>query len=81
MDLDAKVQRIDIYISHSGRPLICPKTGETGKFSNNRFRPHTLGKASSVPQQDRFVVPEALAFGAQLGYKPIQNLRTIDEHV
>ncbi len=36
MDLDAKVQRIGIYISHSGRPLICPKTGETGTLYDHR---------------------------------------------
>lgn len=36
MDLDVKVQRIDIYISHSGRPLICPKTGERGTLYDHR---------------------------------------------
>ena len=30
MLLDAEAQRIDIYVSHSGGPLICPKSGETG---------------------------------------------------
>ena len=36
MLLDAKAQRIDIYISHSGRSLICPKTGETGTLYDHR---------------------------------------------
>ncbi len=36
MLLDAEAQRIDIYISHSGRPLICLKMGETGTLYNYR---------------------------------------------
>ncbi|MXX97499.1 MAG: ISL3 family transposase [Rhodothermaceae bacterium] len=36
MRLDAEAQRIDIYISHAGRRLICPKTGETGTLYDHR---------------------------------------------
>ena len=36
MVLDAEAQRIDIYISHSGGPLICPKTGERGTLYDHR---------------------------------------------
>ena len=36
MLLDAEAQRIDIYISHAGRPLICPKSGETGTLYDHR---------------------------------------------
>ena len=36
MLLDADSQRIDIYISHAGRPLICPKTRETGTLYDHR---------------------------------------------
>ena len=32
MVLDAEAQRIDIYISHSGGPLICPKTSQHTDF-------------------------------------------------
>ena len=35
MLLGADAQRIDIYISHSGRPLICPQTGETGTLNDH----------------------------------------------
>ncbi len=28
--LDEQIQRMDIYISHSGGALICPETSETG---------------------------------------------------
>ena len=28
--------RIDLYISHVGRPLVCPKTGETGTLYDHR---------------------------------------------
>lgn len=36
MFLDAEAQRIDIYISHADRPLICPQTGETGTLYDHR---------------------------------------------
>lgn len=50
--------------------------------SSDRSKSHTWDTTYSVPQQDRFsVMPEAVAFGAQLGYEPIQNLLKIDEHV
>ena len=36
MVLDAEAERIDIYISHAGHGLICPKTGEPGTLYDHR---------------------------------------------
>lgn len=50
--------------------------------SSYRSKSHTWDTIYSVPQRDRFsVMSEAVAFGEQLGYEPIQNLLKIDEHV
>ena len=34
MDLEAR--RIDVYLSHSGKNLICPETGEAGTLYDHR---------------------------------------------
>lgn len=49
--------------------------------SDGRSKSHTWDTTYSVPQRDRFAVPEPVEFGAQLGYESIQNLLKIDEHV
>ena len=39
MFLDAEAHRIDIFISHSSHPLICPKTGKAGRLYDHCKEP------------------------------------------
>ncbi len=34
--MDTEHQRVDVYLSHSGKNLVCPETGEGGMLYDHR---------------------------------------------
>ena len=43
--MDTEPQRVDVYLSHSGKNLVCPETGEGGTFC--------CGDAIQIPRNPR----------------------------
>ena len=70
--VDTKLLRIDIYIVHSGKNLVCPETGVAGMLYDHREE--RTWRHRNIRSYSRTVLPDLRYFSAHLS---INHTRTV----